>query len=116
MSNNWTNSLLALGLAMAVSAPSAAQTFKCPEGMGYDFAYANPDFGVEPDGWSASIKRADGASAVGNPTLSVRKRAMRCRYQLPTGAFMLVTRPFPNAAECIIHQDDYFELPYFGCE
>jgi len=117
MSSSWTNRLFALGLGMMVATPVAAEKFECPEGLGYEFAYANPDFGAEPsDGWDASIKRADGASAAGVPTLSVRKRAMRCRYQLPNGASVLVTMSFPEGAECVIHQDDYFEAPYFGCE
>lgn len=117
MSNSWTNRAVAAGLLVLAAAPAAAQKFECPEGMGYDFAYTNPDFGAaQTDGWNASVKRASGSSATGVPTLSVRKDIMRCRYQLPNGAFMLVTRPFPGGVDCIIDQDDYFDLPYFRCE
>ena len=117
MSSNWTNRAAAFAVAALTAVPAAAQTFECPEGMGYDFAYADPDFGGEaPDGWQASIKRAEGASAAGNPVPSVRRGAMRCRYQLPHGAFILLVRPFPEGTECTVRQDGYFDPAYFGCE
>ena len=126
MSRSWTSSLAAAGLlalAAGVFADAAAQdgaaarSFACPEGMGYRFSYADPDFGGgAPDGWEAAIVRAEGASAAGLPELSARGGAMRCRYRLPNGAFMLLTRPFPAGAECSVRQDDYFEPAYFGCE
>ena len=119
MSNSWTNrGAAALGLAIACLAAGAnAETFQCPEGMGYDFAYANPSFGGGAgEGWGASIKRGKGSSAAGAPRLSVRGETMRCQYALPHGAFVLLVRPFPEGAECEIRQDGYFDPAYFGCE
>ncbi len=121
MSNSWTNRLVAATVIALtpgfLASPAAAQKFECPAGMGYDFAFADPDFGGQPaDGWEASIKRGKGTSATGVPALSVRRGVMRCRYQLPNGAFILLVRPFPEGAECIVRQDDYFELAWFGCE
>ncbi len=129
MSRSWTNSLAAAGLlalAAGAVADAAAQegaearVFACPEGMGYRFSYADPDFGGESHGesggWEAAIKRAEGASAAGLPELSARSGAMRCRYRLPNGAFMLLTRPFPEGMECSVRQDGYFDPAYFGCE
>ena len=117
MWNNWTNSLAAFALAALAASPAAARTFACPDGMGYDFAYSSPDFGAAPaDGWDAAMRRADGASAAGAPRLSIRRGAMRCQYALPHGAFILLTRPFPDGADCEIRQDDYFDPPYFFCE
>lgn len=131
MSRSWTNSLAAAGLlalaggafAEAAAQERAAQegaearTFACPEGMGYRFSYTDPDFGGgESGGWEAGIKRAEGASAAGLPELSARSGAMRCRYRLPNGAFMLLARPFPEGTECSVRQDGYFDPAYFGCE
>lgn len=116
MSSSWTNSLIGVGL-LVMSAGAAADKFACPEGIGYDFTYDNPDFGsAGAAGWTADIKRAEGASAAGVPDLSVRKQIMRCRYSLPNGAFVLVTQPFPDGTTCVIHQDDYFDPAYFLCE
>lgn len=85
--------------------------------MGYGFAYAEPDFGAaDADGWDASIKRGKGASAAGSPRLSTRRGAMRCRYPLPHGAFILLVQDFPAGAECEVRQDGYFEPEYFACE
>ena len=106
---------LAAGFAAGVSAQTA--TFECPEGMGYEFSYTAPSFGGDAgEGWGASIKRGSGASAVGAPRLSVRRETMRCQYPLPNGAFVLLTRPFPEGVECKIRQDGYFDPPWFGCE
>ena len=122
--NSVRNSVRAAALAAlavcAAAAPAAAQTtqtaFRCPEGMGYRFAYAEPDFGAAgADGWDASIKRGTGASAAGSPRLSVRRGAMRCRYPLPHGAFILLVRAVPAGAECEVRQDGYFEPEYFAC-
>ena len=87
MSNNWTNSLAAAAVAVSIAAPAPAaeQRFDCPEGMGYRFAYAEPEFGASAEpGWDSSIKRGKGSSAAGLPRLSVRRGAMRCQYALPT--------------------------------
>lgn len=117
MSNSLTNSLAALAMAALSAMPAAAQKFECPEGVGYDFAYANPTTGgATGGGWDLSIKRARGASAAGLPELSVRRETMRCTYRLPHGAFALLARAFPDGAECTVRQDDYFELAYFLCE
>lgn len=128
MSNSSMNSVRAAAFAAlaacAAAAPAAAQTtetaqttFRCPEGMGYGFAYAEPDFGAAgADGWDASIKRGTGASAAGSPRLSARRGAMRCRYPLPHGAFILLVRDFPPGAACEVRQDGYFEPEYFACE
>lgn len=126
MSNSWTNrrAAAALGLAaaclaggFAAGASAQALIFECPEGMGYEFSYTAPSFGGDAgEGWSASIKRGDGASAVGAPRLSVRRGVMRCQYPLPNGAFVLLTRPFPEGVECEIRQDGYFDPLWFGCE
>lgn len=125
MSNSWTSrraaafgaavACLVAGFAVDVSAQTA--TFECPEGMGYEFSYTEPSFGGDAgEGWGASIKRGSGASAVGAPRLSVRRGTMRCQYPLPNGAFVLLTRPFPEGVECEIRQDGYFDPPWFGCE
>jgi len=125
MSNSWTSrraaasgaavACLVAGFAAGVSAQTA--TFECPEGMGYEFSYTEPSFGGDAgEGWGASIKRGSGASAVGAPRLSVRRGTMRCQYPLPNGAFVLLTRPFPEGVECEIRQDGYFDPRWFGCE
>ena len=125
MSNSWTSrraaafgaavACLVAGFAVGVSAQTA--TFECPEGMGYEFSYTEPSFGGDAgEGWGASIKRGSGTSAVGAPRLSVRRGTMRCQYPLPNGAFVLLTRPFPEGVECEIRQDGYFDPPWFGCE
>ena len=109
--------LCALSVAVCAHS-SSAETFNCPVGIGYRFAYSEVDLGpIEDPGWAASIKRAKGRSATGLPRLSIRKDTMRCRYQLPNGAFATVDLPFPEGVStCVIAQDDYFELAYFRCE
>ncbi len=51
------------------------------------------------------------------PQLYTRSDQLVCEYQLPNGAFALVSRPRPEGTEaCTAGADDVLSVPYFACE
>ena len=110
--------MIAAGMvAAAVSAAEAATRIDCPGQVLYRFHYSDGNLaaGAEAD-WGLKIRRGEGERTVGLPKLYVRQGELVCEYELPNGAFALVSRPGPDGATCTAGADDSLSLAYFVCE
>jgi hypothetical protein len=110
--------LITAGMAaMAFSAAEGATRIDCPNHMLYRFHYSDGKLaaGTEAN-WGVKIRRGEGERLVGLPKLYVRQGELVCEYELPNGAFALVSRPGPDGAACIAGADDSLSVAYFACE
>ena len=108
--------LIAAGtVAAAVSGAQAATRIDCPGQVQYRFQYSEGQL-VSAADWDVKVRRGEGERTVGLPKLYVRQGELVCEYELPNGAFALVTRPGPDGAACTAGADDSLSVAYFACE
>ena len=104
-------------VAAAVSEAAATTRIDCPGQVQYRFHYSDGQLaaGAEAD-WGLNIRRGEGERLVGLPKLYVRQGELVCEYQLPNGAFALVSRPGPDGTTCTAGAEDSLSVAYFACE
>ncbi len=104
-------------LTAAISGAAAATRIDCPGQVLYRFHYSDGQLAAGTEAsWDLNIRRGEGERTVGLPKLYVRQGELVCEYELPNGAFAVVSRPAPDGATCNAGADDSLSMAYFACE